>query len=256
MVGELPAPSRPGAGASDHRASTQWALKSARRGVVQPTCQRLSFFPRQVSRGRQVAGWGRSQQAVLTVGLVMMVVWTAACASAPVKIPTASATPSAKSTTIAPGVSVNPAELSVPPYSVSTSNPLPAGVSPRRVVMDVITDNLIENRAIERGDAPLLAYADSGGMLTIDQSTISTDRSDGLRILSINDSISSLVLGSEVDPNNPDAQAALNVEGVERITRRDSEQKLSHTVDDFHVLIWVDWSPVLQKYLRCDVSVL
>ncbi|MGB9483419.1 MAG: hypothetical protein WCB86_05945 [Candidatus Dormiibacterota bacterium] len=122
--------------------------------------------------------------------------------------------------------------------------------------MDVITDNLIENRAIERGDAPLLAYADSGGMLTIDQSTISTDRSDGLRILSINDSISSLVLGSEVDPNNPDAQAALNVEGVERITRRDSEQKLSHTVDDFHVLIWVDWSPVLQKYLRCDVSVL
>ncbi|HUY09377.1 MAG TPA: hypothetical protein VMW80_08000 [Candidatus Dormibacteraeota bacterium] len=122
--------------------------------------------------------------------------------------------------------------------------------------MDVVTDNLIENLAIERGDAQLLAYSDSGGMLAIDQSTISTDRSDGTRILSIDDSITSLVLGSEVDPNNSDAQAALNVEGVERIARRDPDGKVSHTVDNFHVLIWVDWSTVLQKYLRCDVSVL
>ena len=203
-----------------------------------------------------MTGWGRSQRAALTMGLGMMVVWTAACAGAPARIPSAAATPSAAPTTIAPGVSVNPSELVVPPYTVSTTNPLPAGVSAKRVVMDVVADNLIENLAIERGDAPLLAFSDSGGMLAIDEATISTNQSVDTRIVSINDSISSLVLGSEGDPNNSAARAALNVEGVERITTQDAQGAESHKSNDFHVLIWVAWSTTLHKYLRCDVSVL
>jgi len=231
-------------------------MRPAAQKLVQPGEQRLWFISRQVSGGRQVTGWGRSRRAALTVGLGLMVVWTAACASAPAKIPPATMRPSAAPTTIAPGVSVSPSELALPPYSVSTSNPLPAGISAKRVVADFVGDNLIENRAIERGDAQLLAYADSGGMLVIDRSTITTDHADGSQILSIDDSISSLVIGSEIDPNNSAAGAALNVEGVEKTAIRGLHGKESRKVDAFHVVVWVVWSVARDKYLRCDVSVL
>ncbi len=190
------------------------------------------------------------------VGVGSVVVWTAACASAPTKIPSASASPSASPTIIAPGVSATLAQLTLPPYSVSTANPLTDGVSAKAVVANFVTDNFIENQALEREDAQLLAYSDAGGMLALDEATITSNRTSGSRILSIEDSISSLVLGREVDPNDPSAQAMVNVEGVERTMTRDAQGHILRTVDDFHVLIWMTWSTTLQKYLRCDLSVL
>jgi hypothetical protein len=178
----------------------------------------------------------------------------AACAGPPAKIPSASASPSAAATTIAPGVKVSPSQLRLPPYTVSTTNPLPSGISPKQVVMDLVADNLIENLAIERREAQLLLFADTGAMLEIDQTTIATDKADGVRILSIDDSISSLALGEKADPNVASAQIALILEGTEVLETLHEDGKKSHSVDYFHVLIWVLWSPTLQRYLRCDVS--
>jgi hypothetical protein len=203
-----------------------------------------------------VTDWGRSRRAALLLGLGPIVMLTAACASSTAAIPSATPSPSAASTTIAPGVSVDPSELALPPYSVSTSNPLPPGVSARKVVRDFIADNLIENRAIERGDLQLLQYAVTGGQLTIDNVTIARDQATDSRILSIDDSISSLAIGSEPDPNDSAAGIALNVQGNEQTTTRSAEGKVSHRLDDFHVIIWVVWSDAMNKYLRCDVSVL
>jgi hypothetical protein len=91
-------------------------------------------------------------------------------------------------------------------------------------------------------------------MLEIDQTTIATDKADGVRILSIDDSISSLALGEKADPNVASAQIALILEGTEVLETLHEDGKKSHSVDYFHVLIWVLWSPTLQRYLRCDVS--
>ena len=203
-----------------------------------------------------MTAWGRSRRAALGLGSGMALLGMAACSSPPAKIPAATPTPSSAPTSIAPGVSVSPAELALPPYSVSISNPLPAGVSATRVVRDFVADDLIENLAIERGDANLLPYADSGGMLTIDESTIGAERSTKTRFISIEDSVERLAVGRQQDPNDPLAVVALNVEGVERTTTRDARGAEAHKVVDFHVIIWMIWSPPLQKYLRCDVSVL
>lgn len=200
--------------------------------------------------------WGRSRRAALMLVLGPIVLGTAACASSTATIPPATPSPSAASTTIAPGVKVNPSELALPPYAISASNPLPSGTSARKVVRDFIADNLIENRAIERRDPQLLQYAVTGGLLTLDNATIAHDRATGTRLLSIDDSISSLALGSESDPNDSAAKIALNVEGIEHTTMRAAHGKVSHRLDDFHVIIWVVWSEAMNKYLRCDVSVL
>ena len=200
--------------------------------------------------------WGRSRRVAPGVAAGLMVMLTAACASAPAEIPSAKPSPSAAPTTIAPGVRVNPSQLRLPPYSVSTSNPLPAGTSARMVVEDFVADNLIENSAIERGDAALLKYADAGGMLSVNQALITSDQAKGSHFLTIDDTVSSLVLGRETDPNDPSAVLALNVEGVEKTQTRSQTGSVGHKVADFHVLVWVIWSPTLSKYLRCDVSVL
>lgn len=218
--------------------------------------QRLWFYPRQVSRELQVTDLGRSRRAVMMVGLGVVAMWTAACASPPTPIPTASATPSASPTTIAPGVAVDPSLLTLPPYSVSTSNPPPPGTSVRQVVKDFVADNLIENAALERADPHLLMYAATGGLLSLDQTSIANDVADHVRVLRIDDAISSLVLGRETDPNNSGVQLALNVEGVETTTKRTAHSPAATATTDFHVVIWVLWSVSLGKYLRCDVSVL
>ncbi|MFZ0994435.1 MAG: hypothetical protein WAO09_00440 [Candidatus Dormiibacterota bacterium] len=200
--------------------------------------------------------WGRSRRAALMLVLGPLVIWAAACASSTATIPPATPSPSAATTTIAPGVSVKTSELTLPPYSVSASNPLPAGITARNVIRDFIADNLIENRAVEREDPQLLQYAVTGGLLSIDDSTIARDQASGSRILNIDDSISSLAIGSESDPNDSAATIALNVEGVEQTATRNAQGKVARNVDDFHVIIWVVWSETLDKYLRCDVSVL
>jgi hypothetical protein len=191
---------------------------------------------------------------MLVIGPV--VIGTAACASSTATIPSGAPSPSAASTTIAPGVSVKTSELALPPYSVSASNPLPSGISARKVIRDFISDNLIENTAIERRNPQLLQYGVTGGLLTIDNSTITRDEATGSQILNIDDSILSLAIGSEPDPNDSAATIALNVEGVEETSTRNVQGKVSRHVDDFHVLIWVVWAETLDKYLRCDVSVL
>ena len=231
-------------------------MRPAAEKLVQPGEQRLWFIPRQVSGGRQVTGWGRSRRAALTVGLGLMVVWTAACASAPAKIPPATTRPSAAPTTIAPGVSVSPSELALPPYSVSTSNPLPAGVNPKRMVRDVVIDDLIENAALERRDPGLLAYSDNGGVLALDQNQIAKDESSDVRVLNIEDSVSNVELGTQADPNNPAADIAVVVQGVETTRERADSHKPHTTVEDFKVLVWLIWSAGKGRYLQCDASTL
>ena len=229
-------------------------MRPAAEKLVQPGEQRLWFIPRQVSGGRQVTGWGRSRRAALTVGLGLMVVWTAACASAPAKIPPATMRPSAAPTTIAPGVSVSQSELALPPYSVSTSNPLPAGVNPKRVVRDVVIDDLIENAALERRDAGLLAYSDTGDLLQSERQEIATDKSDGLTVLSIRDTITGIQVGSKADPNNPSAQMAIIVKGTETREQRTGSEAVDHSTRHFQVLLWVVWSPTQTRYLLCDTA--
>ena len=229
-------------------------MRPAAEKLVQPGEQRLWFIPRQVSGGRQVTGWGRSRRAALTVGLGLMVVWTAACASAPAKIPPATTRPSAAPTTIAPGVSVSPSELALPPYSVSTSNPLPAGVTAKRVVRDVVIDDLIENAALERRDPGLLAYSDTGDLLQSERQEIATDKSDGLTVLSIRDTITGIQVGSKADPNNPSAQMAIIVKGTETREQRTGSEAVDHSTRHFQVLLWVVWSPTQTRYLLCDTA--
>ncbi len=229
-------------------------MRPAAEKLVQPGEQRLWFIPRQVSGGRQVTGWGRSRRAALTVGLGLMVVWTAACASAPAKIPPATMRPSAAPTTVAPGVSVSPSELALPPYSVSTSNPLPAGVNPKRMVRDVVIDDLIENAALERRDPGLLAYSDTGDLLQSERQEIATDKSDDLTVLSIRDTITGIQVGSKADPNNPSAQMAIIVKGTETREQRTGSEAVDHSTRHFQVLLWVVWSPTQTRYLLCDTA--
>lgn len=203
-----------------------------------------------------MTGWGRSQKAVLAVGVGMVVVCTAACASAPARIPSASATPVVRPTTIAPGVSVAPSELVLPPYTVSTSNPLPPGVSAATVVKDVVIDDLIENAALVRSDPSLLAYSDVGGVLAVDQSQISANKSTGLRLLSIDDAVSNMALGRQTDPNNAAAQIAVVVRGTETTKQRSNANKPRTSVENFKVQIWLLWSTTADRYLQCDVSTL
>jgi hypothetical protein len=184
----------------------------------------------------------------------MMVVWTAACASAPARIPSASATPSATPTTIAPDVSVNPSELVLPPYTVSTANPLPAGVSAKRVVQDVVIDDLIENAAIERQEPGLLAYSDTGDLLEAEQQEIATNSSNNVRVLDIRDSITSVQVGSKADPNNSLATMATIVQGTEYREQRTGSGAPASTSQKFQVLLWVVWSPAETRYLLCDTA--
>lgn len=231
-------------------------MRAPPKGVVHSREQRLWFFPHQVSRGRNVADWGRSRRAALMVGLGPVVMWTAACASSTATIPSATPSPSAASTTIAPGVSVNPSELALPPYSVSTSNPLPADVSAKQVVSDVIVDDLIENVAVVKAAPGLLIYSDSGGVLALDRNQIATDESSGIRVISVEDSVSSMQLGAQADPDNPAALIAVVVQGIETMRERSGSHRPHTTVENFKVLVWVVWSTEHGRYLQCDVSTL
>jgi hypothetical protein len=181
-----------------------------------------------------------------------MVVWTAACASAPAKIPSASAKPSPKATLIAPGVSVNPALLILPPFTVSTTNPLPAGVSAKQVVRDVLIDNLIENAAVVTSRASLLAYADAGNLLTSEQQEISSDQAGNVQVLEIHDKFTNIEVGSKPDPNDASVQMATIVQGTETRRQRSGSGVARQTLRTFDVLLWVVWSTTQSRYVLCD----
>jgi hypothetical protein len=189
---------------------------------------------------------------MLVVGPV--VIWTAACASSTATIPSATPSPSAASTTIAPGVSVDPSELALPPYSVSTSDPLPSGISAKRVASDVIVDDLIENEALQRANPSLLQYADSGDALQSEIQEIAANRSSNISVLKIRDVVTSIQLGSKSDPNNASAQIAAIVEGKEATEQRVGAGPLDRTTTTFDVLVWLVWSPTRTRYLLCDTA--
>lgn len=201
-----------------------------------------------------MTGWGRSQRAVLSVGAGLLAVSMAACASAPAKIPAASGSPSATPTSIAPGLSVSPAQLTLPPFTVSTTNPLPRAVSAKQVVRDVVIDNLIENAALERGDTALLTYSDTGARLASEQQEVNSDTSGDITVVGISDNITSIQLGSKRDPNDSAAQTAAIVKGNELEQQRKGTAPISRTSRAFQVLLWVVWSPNQAKYLLCDTS--
>lgn len=201
-----------------------------------------------------MTGWGRSRSITLWTSLACALMLLSACSSSPAKIPSASARPSAKPTTIAPGVRVSPSELALPPYSVSSTNPLPAGVSVRQVVKDVVIDNSIENAALESNRASLLQYSDSGALLGLDTTQVQDDQSQHLTILQVRDSVSSMQAGSASDPNNPASNIALKVIGSEYTRERIDSGKVRTMDRPFDITMWLVWSAPIDRYLACDVS--
>lgn len=198
--------------------------------------------------------WGRSRRAALMLVLGPLVIWAAACASSTATIPSATPSPSAATTTIAPGVSVKTSELTLPPYSVSTSDPLPSGTSAKRVASDVIIDDLIENEAVQSANPSLLQYADSGGALQSETQEIAADKSGNISVLKVRDAVTSIQLGSKSDPNNASVQIAAIVDGTETLEQRVSTGALDRTEKTFDVLVWLVWSPTQARYLLCDTA--
>jgi hypothetical protein len=155
---------------------------------------------------------------------------------------------------LAPGVRVKKAQLALPSYSVSTSYPLPSGVSAKTVVEDVQIDDLIENVAIERQQPGLLKYADSGDWLGAIQREITQDRTQDLKVISITDNVTSIQAGYQVDPSNSAAKAAVIVQGSEVEVERLSDGKRHTKTSSFDVLRWLLWTAAISRYLTCDTG--
>jgi hypothetical protein len=193
----------------------------------------------------------------VTVGLVAPILATAVSgcgANERVRIPHASPSAGTQKVELAPGVRVAKAQLTLPPYSTSTTYPLRAGTSAKTLVEDVQIDDLIENIAIERGRPSLLNYADSGAWLVAIQQEIAQDRAQKLKVISVTDEVSSMQAGYEVDPSNPAASAAVIVQGSEVDVERLSSGKLHTKTTMFDVLRWLVWSPSTFRYLTCDTG--
>jgi len=193
----------------------------------------------------------------VTLGLVIPILATVlvGCgANSQVRIPRASPTAGTNTVKLAPGLRVAKAQLALPPYSASTSNPLPAGVSAKTVVEDVQVDDLIENVAIERQQPALLKYADSGDWLASEQGEISQNKRAGTVILSIVDRFTSISVGFRTDPNESDARAAVILQGTETRRQRSGQGVDSERSTAFDVLQWLVWAPSLKRYLTCDTA--
>jgi hypothetical protein len=193
----------------------------------------------------------------VTLGLVVPILLTAlvGCGgNSQVRVPRASPTAGTKTVELAPGLRVDKAKLALPPFSVSTSYPLPSGVSSKTVVEDVQIDDLIENVAIERQEPALLTYADSGDWLASEEGEISQNKQSGTVVLSITDTVSDVVVGAEKDPQNSQADTAAVVTGAEtRITRQPNHHNSTST-EAFDALLWLLWSPTQNRYKVCDTA--
>lgn len=193
----------------------------------------------------------------VNLGLVIPILVTVlvGCgANSQVRIPRASPTPGTKTVELAPGVRVKKAQLALPSYSVSTSYPLPSGVSAKTVVEDVQIDDLIENVAVERQQPGLLKYADSGDWLGAIQQEITQDRTQDLKVISITDNVTSIQAGYQVDPSNSAAKAAVIVQGSEVEVERLSDGKRHTKTSSFDVLRWLLWTAAISRYLTCDTG--
>jgi hypothetical protein len=140
----------------------------------------------------------------------------------------------------------------MPTYTVSTTHPLPSGVSAAALAQDVVIDNLIENLAIERGDPALLTYADCGNWLTAEEATISKNKAGSVTVVSIRDEISSMELGFQPDPNDPSVTAAVTITGVEVEVTRTGHGTPTSATTNFDVLQWLSLSNSIRRYLTCD----
>ncbi len=198
----------------------------------------------------------RGLTAVRRLALVPLVAWLAAgCGAAPpVPIPSVSPSPAASPTTIAPGVQVPTTEVKVPTYTVSTSHPLPSGVSAATVAQDVVIDNLIENVAIERGDAGLLPYADCGNWLAAETLSINQASGGSIHVLSVTDTFSEVQVGFKPDPGNSAAAAATILTGLETERVRSSSGSITTKTSHFSVIRWLVWSPAKTRFLTCDLG--
>jgi hypothetical protein len=179
----------------------------------------------------------------------------AGCGAAPpVAIPSASPSPTASPTMIAPGVRVPGSEVQIPPYAVSTTHPLPSGVSAATVAQDVVIDNLIENVAIERGDPTLLPYADCGNWLAAEEQEMGQAKGRGEVFLSVRDAFIQVEIGFQPDPSDPSASAAAILTGTETQRVRSSTGAVTVKTSYFSVIRWLVWSPTVDRYLTCDLG--
>ncbi len=176
------------------------------------------------------------------------------CGSSVVAIPKGKPSPKPAMVTIAPGVRVPSSQVALPDYKVSSTHPLPSGVSAQQVVKDAEIDNLIENIAIERQDPALLAYADTGAWLAAERGEISHDKSAQITVLSIKDSVTSVEVGFQPDPNDPSANAAIITRGTERQIQRVTGGSTTTKVTNFDVIQWLQWAPKLGRFVLCDTA--
>ncbi len=197
----------------------------------------------------------RGLTALRRLALVPLVAWLAAgCGAAPsVPIPSVSPSPAASPTTIAPGVQVPTTEVQIPTYTVSTSHPLPSGVSAATVAQDVVIDNLIENVAIERGDTALLTYADCGNWLAAVTQEIQTNTGRGIHVARVSDAVTSMAVGTKVDPAAPSLTIAIVITGTETESSNSASGSATKSTP-FAVIRWVVWNTALDRYLTCDTG--
>ena len=197
----------------------------------------------------------RGLTALRRLALVPLVAWLAAgCGAAPsVPIPSVSPSPAAAPTTIAPGVQVPTTEVQIPTYTVSTSHPLPSGVSAATVAQDVVIDNLIENLAIERGDAALLTYADCGNWLAAVTQEIQTNAGRGIHVTRVSDAVTSMAVGTKAAPAAPGLTIAIVISGTETETSTSASGSTTKSTP-FAVIRWVVWNAGLDRYLTCDTG--
>ncbi|MHB1623780.1 MAG: hypothetical protein ACYCTZ_00365 [Candidatus Dormibacteria bacterium] len=142
----------------------------------------------------------------------------------------------------------------MPAFTVSTSHPLPSGVSAELVVKDVQIDNLLENIAIERQDPGLLQYADSGDWLAAVRGEIGKNKVKGVAVVSVTDKVASVQAGFQTDPSNPDATVAVIVAGSEVEVERLASGEVTTKTTRFDVLRWLVWSASAGRYLTCDTA--
>lgn len=156
---------------------------------------------------------------------------------------------------VAPGVAVPPVALAAPRVTVSSRYPPPPGTSVATVVADFLRDNAIENVALERGDASLLAYADGGDFLRAEQQLVLQQVRLHRTPVRISDSFTTLEVGNKVDPGSPISTVAIYVAGLETTVAR-TPAGVTRAVRRFADIFWCALSTDRHVYVIVDDAVL
>jgi hypothetical protein len=121
------------------------------------------------------------------------------------------------------------------------------------VAQDVVIDNLIENVAIERGDAGLLTYADCGNWLAAVRQEIQTNTGRGIHVATVRDAVTSMAVGTKVDPADPSLTIAIVITGTETESSTSASGSVTKSTP-FAVIRWMVWNAALDRYLTCDTG--